>query len=425
MLPFAILTISCLAVASYWIGRKALFYPAVVFCGIWAFDMFLLWIAGDLFFPVRTETLEIFIAGAAMFSVGSWIASLRPVQPLRHFPVMQEKVNKIITVLVWGIVVLFPFYLRWLFGLVNEQGGAVSFLLATQMGVSEVAHHSLLFTIFGTLTEVAGIVAALSFFERKGHHWRATLAILLALMMGITNGKTGPVGISLAMICLDWMQNRRIRWKLLAGMGLIATVAVVAIEFYVHVGGGTSATAGNSAGENSAAVGRQIIEYASGPMVAFDQVVRDPKVVPPGWPFYITFLRLGNRLGADVRIPDKAEFVSINKDNAQHNVYTIYWAYQDLGYAGTLLVLAVDGFVLTLIFQRALAGGRVAVFIYSSLVYGIVFSPFAEYFFTTVYFIFKLSVLCWLVYYFPARWTSVKNLFRGPVKPFLPVDGIE
>ena len=75
------------AALSYRIGGKALFYPPVVFCGIWAFDLSLLWACGDYFYPLITETLAIFVIGAAMFVLGSYAGESVPadvVAGVRH-----------------------------------------------------------------------------------------------------------------------------------------------------------------------------------------------------------------------------------------------------------------------------------------------------------------------------------------------------
>jgi oligosaccharide repeat unit polymerase len=413
MLPLAILTITLLAIANYWIGHKEPFYPPLVFCGIWAFDMFLLWICGDYFYRLSPETLGIFIAGALVFSCGSWLALLySPAPPVSASP---KDSNRIITGMVLLIVVLLPFYARWLYGLISEGGGAVSYLLATQVGVGEVEHQSLLYSIFGTLAEVSGIVAAIAFFERKQNPGRAVLVIIIAFFMGINTGKTGPVSLALAIMFLDWAQHRRIRWKLMVLAGSIMTIAIVAVEFYVHLGGGSDSTAS----ENVVAVVRQVVAYASGPMVAFDQFIRHPNIVPFDHPFYITFARAVKRLGFDVPIPaaSHSEFVQITNGGIQHNVFTMYWSYLVFGYPGIILLTFFNGLGATVIYKRGLAGHPISRILYSSILFWIMFSPFAEYFYFAVYFAFKMCLVCWLVYCLPVHWTALARLFRGTGTP--------
>lgn len=413
MLPLAILTIALLAIANYWIGHKEPFYPPLVFCGIWAFDMFLLWICGDYFYRLSPETLGIFIAGALVFSCGSWLALLySPAPPGYTSP---KDSNRIITGMVLLIVVLLPFYAWWLYGLISEVGGAASYLVATQVGVGEVEHQSLLYSIFGTLSEVSGIVAVIAFFGIKQNRGRAILAMVIAFAMGINTGKTGPVGLALAIMFLDWAQHRRIRWKLMVVAGSIMTIAIVAVEFYVHLGGGSEGTAS----ENAVAVVRQVVAYASGPMVAFDQFIRHPNLVPLDHPFYITFARAAKRIGFDVYIPaaSHSEFVQITNGGIQHNVFTMYWSYLVFGYPGIVLLTFINGLVATVIYKRGLAGHPISRILYSAILFWIMFSPFAEYFYFTVYFAFKLCLICWLVYCLPVHWTALARLFRGTGTP--------
>jgi oligosaccharide repeat unit polymerase len=421
MLLLTIITMIFLALLSYRVGGKAIFYPPVVFCGIWAFDLSLLWAGGDYFYPLIPETLAIFVIGAAMFALGSYAGSLYPLRTDSHPPAVHDSVNRIITVLVWILVISAPFYFRWILSLVAEVGGTASFLLATQVGIGEIAHQSVSFTVFATISDLSIVVAVVAFAERKGHPKRALIAIVASLLMTIMSGKTGPVGLVLALLSVDWIQNRRFRWKLVVALGLVMATAISLVEFYVHLGGGSS---GSSVQENTVLVGRQVLVYAAGPMVAFDRVVRHPNVVPPVYPFYIVFLRAFKRLGFDVDIPGPGQFVRVSTDGVQHNVFTIYWSYLDVGYTGMMLVVACNGFLATLVYRRALAGHRVSLVFYTALFYAIVFSPFAEYFYTALYSMVRLCILCWLVYYFPVRWQAFKKITVPRLAPDSPKSGI-
>jgi hypothetical protein len=425
MLLLAIVTMALLATLCYRMGGNVIFYPPVVFCGIWAFDLLLLWAGGDYFYPLIPETLAIFIIGAAMFALGSYAGSLYPLQADSQPLAVHGSVNRTITVLVWILVISAPFYFRWLFGLVAEVGGTASFLLATQVGIDEVAHQSFSYTVFASISDLSTVVAVIAFIERKGYPKRALIAIVVSLLMTVVFGKRGPVGLALALFCVDWIQNRRFRWKLVLALGLVILTTISAVEFYAHLGGGSSGpTAQSSVPENVALVGRQVVVYAAGPMVAFDRVVRHPNVVPPVYPFYIVFLRAFKRLGFDVDIPGPGQFVSVSTDGVQHNVFTMYWSYLDVGYTGMMLVVVFTGFFTTLVYRRALAGHRVSLVFYSALFYAIVFSPFAEYFYTAAYSMVRLCMMCWLIYYFPVHWQAFKKITAPRPAPDSPQSGI-
>jgi len=123
MLLLTILTLFLLAFVNYKLGGRALLYPPVVFCAMWAFDLFLVWAAKDFFYPMLPETLFIFLSGAFVFSVGCWVVILLPELKFPAKPALRESSNQIITLLVLIVAAGTPFFYRWLSGLVAASGG--------------------------------------------------------------------------------------------------------------------------------------------------------------------------------------------------------------------------------------------------------------------------------------------------------------
>src|SRR5713101_7235462 len=70
MLFLTISALSALALVNYRIGGKALFYPPVVLCSVWAADLVLVWIAGGFFYPLSPETLLIFCVDSLHILLG-------------------------------------------------------------------------------------------------------------------------------------------------------------------------------------------------------------------------------------------------------------------------------------------------------------------------------------------------------------------
>src|SRR6266403_2853395 len=202
MLLLTILTLFLLAFVNYKLGGRALLYPPVVFCAMWAFDLFLVWAAKDFFYPMLPETLFIFLSGAFVFSVGCWVVILLPELKFPAKPALRESSNQIITLLVLIVAAGTPFFYRWLSGLVAASGGTGAFLLLARMSVVEEMGKSVAFIIFGTLIDLSFIIALVAFYEREGHPKRALLAITLSLGMGILLGqKVGPLSLVVGLIC--------------------------------------------------------------------------------------------------------------------------------------------------------------------------------------------------------------------------------
>jgi oligosaccharide repeat unit polymerase len=190
-------------------------------------------------------------------------------------------------------------------------------------------------------------------------------------------------------------------------MFLIMVGVATMVEFYVHLGG-------ESFSGNIGAIFRMFVLYGSGGLVGFDRVVRQPNIVPQFNPIYVTILRIIRRLGGQADIPEVADFVNIGPDGFQDNVYTMFWSYLDFGYIGMLLTVAVLGFIVALIYKRALAKSHMFVFLYATLLFSVVFSIFTEYFVSMSYYLLKVCLISWLVYRLPERWAQFRR-FTGRV----------
>ena len=409
MLLLTALILGLFGYLNYRIGNRATLYPPTVFCWVWAFDLFLAWCAGDYFYPMLPDTLFIFICGAVIFSLGSWTAGLLQNQLPTPKAVLHESSNRIITVLAVLATLSAPLYFRWLYSLVSAYGSTGSFLMLARMSTIE-SIGSPAATFFGTLVELATITAMIAFREREGHTLRAVVAIIVSLAMGVVTGqKVGPLTLVVAIIGIDWMKTRRVRWKLVVLLVLIMVVAIAAIEFYVHLGGA-------SLQEQALPIVHAFVAYASGGMVGLDRVVREPNAVPQIDPVKIWYLRIAKRLGYQVEIPEVAQFVAIGPNGVVDNVYTTYWAYLNWGYLNAALFVGGIGLFASLIYKRALQGSVISILVYSIVLRNLVFSPFTEYFISNIYFLLKVVIVAWFVYSFPLQWAQFKRLIGTVVQ---------
>src|ERR1041385_8004845 len=407
MLALTILALCLLTAINYKFARKALLYPALVFSAVWTLDLALLAVSGNLFYPVLPETLVIFLCGVLAFSVGCWLAILPATTTAARPAEFQASSNRIITVLLSVVIVIAPFYYRWLSHLVAD-GDNSPFLLLVRAATQEMMGKSAAFTFFGTVSELSRIVAMMAFWERDKHPRRSTLAITVALVMcGITGQKSGPLMLVISLVCIDWIKTRRLRWKLLVVMALIMVGVATMVEFYVHIGGG-------SFSENIGSVFRMFVLYGSGGLVGFDRVVRQPNIIPQFNPIYVTVLRIVRRLGGQADIPEVADFVNVGANGFQDNVYTMFWSYLDFGYVGMLITVAVLGFIVTLIYKRAISKYHMFVFLYATLAFSVVFSIFTEYFVSMFYYLLKVCLVSWVVYRRSERWAQFRR-FTGRV----------
>ena len=74
-------------------------------------------------------------------------------------------------------------------------------------------------------------------------------------------------------------------------------------------------------------------------------------------------------------LPD-AEFVDVGRERMTQNVYTVYFAYIDLGVPGMMLCMALYGFVVTIFYRKAIAGSDLSILMYSFFFGSLLLTPF-------------------------------------------------
>ncbi len=376
-------------------------YPAFVFCVCWGVALLTIAVFHSYFYPVLPETIVFFIVGAFLFSLGSWLAtsfkSLRPSRPLVARPARGA-----IDFLFWIVILATPLGLYWLYTGVMESG--LSFLVATRNLGIDLNGVDTGMMLFGTLGELAFFVALMIFYDRERHPKKFYPAIIIAFILALATGnKAGPMSFVTALIVAHFLKTRVIRWKLIINTAFVAFLLAGAVNFYSHFGEGDTS-------ERLEAVMQAFPLYESGGLVGFDRVMRDHSAIPQFNQLEVMYQRVARKLGSRTAVvPDNSEFVKIGPDPFyQDNVYTIYWNYLNWGYAGALLTAALIGFMVTMVYHRALSGRMVSSMLLPCLIYSVAFSTFTEYFESRLYFFSKLVLIGWAVYYLPARWQQFK-----------------
>lgn len=414
MLIFALLTLAGMAVAAIVCFRSSI-HPSVVFCGSWALSLALIACSGDLFYPIRALTLLFILSGASVFCLFSWGASIFPAKGSAK-PFNVETTNRILTALVWLVVVSTPFYFRWLVNSVNGVGGSSPFLMAARLlqmqnlGTSELR-------LAGALIEIAQIVAVLCLWHKEGHPKRVVVAILFAYALSLSFGqKAAPFILTMELLCVDYLQNRRMRKKLVFSLVLCMVVIAGAFEYYVHLGGKDFQISN---------VSRMLGLYMGGGIAGLDQVIKDPSAVPPINPIYVMGLRAAKRFGAHIEIPEVAGFVNVGPYQLSGNVYTIFWPYLNFGYLGSILFVGILGAVATRVYKRALNGGQPWVILYAKMFFAVAFSTFTEYFISSLYIYGIMLLAVWIVYFAPVRVDQFLHFCSSTVGADLQQKGID
>src|SRR2546423_13795814 len=165
MFLLVVVILVVLAFANYRIGQKAVFYPPLVFCVVWALDLILVWMAGDFFYSISTETLFLILCGGLAFSVGSWSTFFCPGKKRDNYKDLAQSSSRIVSMLVALIVLAVPFCYRWIVGFTSRYDGNL-FLAARRAFLDQGNEIDLGSILFSNIIVLAMAVAMIAFFEK-------------------------------------------------------------------------------------------------------------------------------------------------------------------------------------------------------------------------------------------------------------------
>jgi oligosaccharide repeat unit polymerase len=415
MLLLTIITLGLLAYINYRVGGKAILYPPVVFCGVWAIILLLIWIVGDFFYPILPQTLMIFLGGALSFSLASVVtlACLSFRSKSGNLRAEQGLPKWILNTLLCVVLCGAPLGYRWISSVVAQS--SANFLAAAYLAMNdETRQADLDQSLFGNIVTLSVIVAMIAFRETWRGKMRASMAIMLALgMCLLTGGRSGIAGLVLAVIALSWLKGRRIHWKLMISLAMVALILFGAVAIAL---GKANSRPDATLADNAVPVVQGLVLYACGGVVAFDRVIREPNVVPYNWKINRFFLQTMNKFGAKFDVPSlHAGFVNVGPNGREQNVYTIYFAFLEWGISGMMVLIGFIGMVTTIAYKKAMEGSDVASVMYGALFGGLVLSPYNEGFFFALNILIKIYAVSWLVYRFPVWWIRLREVARKSV----------
>jgi oligosaccharide repeat unit polymerase len=379
-----------------------------VFCAVWAIDLAIVGLSGDLFFPLSDKTLTIFCCGALAFSLGSALGlfALKP----SHAPQPSRPVaSRFLSLLVVVLAASIPFVAYYIIQLASKFNAA-TLLLGARMAMLETNETGEQSVLLGAALTLSLIVATIAFLESEKNRFRAIVAVLVALMVNILSGGRGGVGtLAFSLVCIHVLKTGRVRWKVLAAIFVVVVIIFGVMGVLVQKG---EAKADASFSENLHPVLEGFAIYGGGGIVGFDRVMRQPNIIPHNWQINRFFLETFNKMGARFEIPYvHAEFVQLGP-RYSGNIYTAYFAYIDLGFPLMIAVVVFLGFVLCLTYRKAVGGSKIASVMYSYYFSGLVLMPLGEQLFMQLNLIVKLYAVVWLVYSLPQRMEQVSNFLH-------------
>src|ERR1700748_1689537 len=296
-LSMAILLLSLWGVFMWRYGRSILFPPALLTL-VWAATFLVLFLCGDMYYPITRSTVFIAFAGIIAFSTGGLLAIRLP--KTRSFSLTKisaMRVTSIRRLLRWMPLILvlnLPFFLAYL--------GQLSATIAPREGIwRQIRMASIRANATGggihiesSLLPLISFVALLAVFEwtetrRDGKHALATF--VLAALYHLLNGSRSDILLLLvSAVTIYWVRSgtppKKVLVTALLGFGTIFIVNQVAMGKF---GADTNA----SIGENVPKVIEGVTTYWLGGIVAFDQFCQNPKL-KYGWDLNAFAIRIAN-----------------------------------------------------------------------------------------------------------------------------------
>ena len=373
-------------------------YPPFAMAACWAAFLCFHACSRSLLFPIHEETLFFYVVGALAFCVAGLFAHFfyRPKQVAAQYS--QARVKNVLSVFLLVLYVAFPFYVRFVTGLVDDVASGSFWVILRQQLIEEHTETLSGFSLMDNMVVLADITVLIAWYHRDTEKWRAWAAFVIFLAYNLlTAGRSGFVFVLVSLFTIEVLRQRRIPWRPLLVLGLVFVVAFFGLAILVKKAG---ASAEASFADNVPVLVEGFQLYTVGALVAFDNLYQHPSAIPPTQNIDRNFRIIANKLGFRTEVPYlHAEYSTVGPSGIDTNVYTIYFSYfPQLGTLGSVAMMSMLGAGLTWAYSKAAVGGPRAVIMFAILFYGIPMSGYSENYFLNLNFLAKMLLVTFLCY---------------------------
>jgi oligosaccharide repeat unit polymerase len=391
---------------------KSLLYPPAIFSLVWSMFLFLLLLAGDLFYPIHPKTLIIYTLGALGFSLGGLFSILVVKTPFNPNMIVRQTAFIQFAGFI-AAVILFAFLPSY-WNNVQQTATLSGFdNIWMAVRVAELQGTRQISPILANMVPIS-IIFSLILFSLKNKSKFMNLVTLMVIVLSavyntLTAGRAGLMLLLLSLLGIYWIKNKKINIKATLIFGVVFIFAFSFAQIALGKAGASSAL---SLKDNIPILFEGFLWYAVGGVVAFNQVALFPELIPSTGGTFRVIKEFANAFGADFHIPGlHAAYTQIAPDKYT-NVYTTYfYYYKDFGLFGTFLMMIFLGFVLTFVFKEAMKGNYNAIILYGLCFSGLVLTCFNEQFFWQFNLILKLVIIMAVVYWLP-MFTYEKRFYK-------------
>lgn len=360
-------------------------YPPFVFSFLWLVVTTLYYVSPIPIDPIGFQTALIFVVVILSFTGGAWLAFLlcAPGSPVRDGEVVRPAGGashpRIRALMLFASVCLLPLlivkarHIAEQSGFVNFLSGLRDELLAEGSAGYGFLGNALMLSFFTTF--VYAIEKSNSKRERLEYYLSLAVSSVYVVL------STGRSGVFLILVVLTGIGAMRkgLSIKMLAAG---AAVFLLCFGFFaISLGKGGDLEASWS--ENLSSIQESLVQYALGPLPAFDRVVRAGAGLEYGRNVFLDILNLSSRLNGRPIISPIQEEVAVPFPT---NVYTaIHPVYIDFGILGVVLAFGLIGAASTYFYFGAIAGNRLFIFYYSISLVPLLCSTFSDMYFAPLH----------------------------------------
>jgi oligosaccharide repeat unit polymerase len=368
----AIALLTGLILVNYWISRSVL-YPPLLFCGMWLLDLSLYRLDLTPIYPLHSETIGIIGLGAILFSTGGGLAMLAPRNLLQarliisRFPPRNNIVKPAVMLFLFcGLPLLVSNLL-----IQAAHGTGNTIFQRARTGGATAADANPIATYFNLWALYA---APLFLLERRDRNfWIMTGIAFIASIL--STGRLPLLMLISSLTCAQLMiTNRHTFWAALKFARIPIFIFLCLYFGLIFV---TKDTSVFDAGIGEILV-LFLVGYIVGPTAALDYVLQHRQDYTSGTNHtFKFFLAIFARLGlVAYQPPPQDDFIFVPFPT---NVLTVYRYFMtDFGLYGSLIVMAVIGLVQTLVYRKARAGSKLAMYFFAITLFETVMVIFSD-----------------------------------------------
>ena len=369
-----------LAVLNYYVGRRNVLYPAFLFSLIWLVVFLLYMVPLIEVNKVGAYTLAIVVCGVAAFSAGAAVVRRRTYSRVGTVSICRNTIAKRLIFL--SCLVILPGFFLELREL-SDRGGLDSFMISARVGIvdavtnGEKPFSSPVYTFAPTLAIFTAFIFLIEVREWSRERIWVCAPILTAVVFSVlTTGRASPLFLISGLVGVFLLKSRQysakeawkfVRWPLVATLTLFS----VLVPLNKNISG--------MSGGTSEALAEFVFGYAVIPLAGFDYVVYHPAEYKyePNHTFQQVLPVLARFLGFSYTPPPLLDdFVSTPIPT---NVFTVFkYFYIDFGLTGMLIIIFLIGIIQTWLFEKALTGEHLYVFLFAVSLYPLLMVGFDD-----------------------------------------------